>query len=212
VPHITLWGLSKLYLRWRIIVKVELKTAATEKGGWATDFDQSNLNYYNDLCEGGETHKRTGLCLGLCSAWLYKLKNGESFEGYPQKEEGRVYVSTFVNRAQSGVGAWRTVLKEELQHVSLTQGYDTPGYTDATVASCLNSTNMPFGIIVVETGGGSHAVAARILTGWCSFFDPNEGAVIFTSEGSLREWFEIYMNAVLRKDYPGGTYTISGYN
>jgi hypothetical protein len=193
-------------------VKAELKKDATDKHGWATDFDQTNLDYYNDLCEGGETHKRTGLCLGLCAAWLYKLKNAELFDGYPQSEVGRAFVSTFVNRAQAGAGAWRKVLKEELKQVSLTQAYETPGYTETTIAPCLNSINMPFGIIVVETGAGSHAVAARILSGWCSFFDPNEGAVIFTSEKNLQEWFEVYMNAVLRKDYPGGSYTISAYS
>ena len=196
-------------------MKAELKKSATEKGGWVQDFDQTSLDYYSDLCPEGAVHARTGLCLGLCVLWLHTLKNAKAFSaGDASSATGRAIVTSLVNRTQAEPGKWQQVLKSEAATMSLKESFQEARYNDTNIDGLVTPEFMYFAIIVVHTGAGSHAVAARVTAGWCAFFDPNEGEVIFSGEGCvgrLKTWFGEYLAAVLRHDYQGGSYIVFGY-
>lgn len=198
-------------------MKADLKRSATDKGGWPQDFDQTTLDYYADLCpEGaGQVHARTGLCLGLCVLWLHTLNNQKAFTaGEASSPLGRAIVTSLVNRTQREPAKWKELLKSEAATMSLKESFEEARYNDTNIDTLVTPEYMYLAIIVVHTGAGSHAVAARVTADWCAFFDPNEGEVIFSGNGcvgKLKTWFGEYLAAVLRRDYQGGSYIVFGY-
>jgi hypothetical protein len=187
-------------------------SAESNKGSVLYDFDQTGLSDFNDLCGDGPS-QRTGLCLGLCMAWVHTIKTSNpDFSGYVSGGTGSLCVRTYVNRTQyqPGNDKWKGEFKNQMKDLSCAQ-YFNYQMQASDLGTYLTAQYMPYGIIVIYNSGASHATSIRILSDKVIFFDPNEGAVSFPKIENFLAWFEDYKKIVVTRDFGAANYDVFSY-